>query len=310
MATPEFAIDVYGSFGAFIHIPPKVTFRMTRDIEDGEGESNIFENAYVDEVRYFFDAETNVRGPTHYKLYTMVDGVETHDPDDSITIYPDQTVSWNPINDPNLYKATNPKDALILFLSARLAQITAIPGTELNLKVKKPNHRHRYPVSRGHAFTDADFPNLSVEYASGAGGAAGIGWLATEHGLQLQVELIAGSLDERDAVSNALRELIPEIDIFLENLGCYCSKYGNFRQYPLEKDANFLYCAALTVATTAYTLVNRIKDDMSWTLLQPLTITPRDPDQAFIDADFDPDTAPGALNYYAMLSNDFPAPPK
>jgi hypothetical protein len=310
VATPEFQVDVYGSFGAFIHLPPNVTFRMTRDIEDGEGETDIFANTLVDDVRYFFDAETNVRGATHYKLYTTTNGVESHDPEDSITIHPDQTVSWNPINDPNLYRASKPKDALILFLSARLAQLTAIPGTDLNLTVKKENHRIRYPVSRGHAFTDADFPNLSVEYASGAGGPAGIGWLATEHGLQMQVEVISGSIPERDAVTDAVRELIPEIDIFLENLGCYFSKYGNFRQYPIEKDANFLYAAALTIATTAYTLVNRVKDDMSWTLLQPLSVKPIDPDQAFIYADFDPDTAPNALNFYAQLSNDFPAPPK
>lgn len=244
--------------GYFLSIPSNEEFRLTRYFDPEVGEEVLVEGVFPSGQLYL-DWGVNPRGATVYRYY-LRDGDE-YIQDSEWAAEPKPLLSWNPIDVGSFYAASDPRDALIVFLSARLAQLVR-NGT---IKVKNPNHGVYFPVKRNYMFELAETPVISARYSAGAGVAGDISGILTEEMLDVSLDVAAGTDQELDQVTRALRGLRGEVERFLTDLGCLNARYTNFSEFLIPNVEPQLYGANMTISCTAYTFLQR--EEETWTLL-------------------------------------------
>lgn len=264
--------------GVWLVFPANEAFRLTRLGSSEDGETEVMAGTFATR-RTFLDWGLRVGRRTVYRYYRVAeDGSETLESEWEATADPHRT--WSPLDEPDLYAASRPREAIIVFLSARLAQL-ARAGI---VRVGNENHKIAFPVKANHSFETPELPVIAVDYSSGAGKVADVGAGLTEHYLQVKLDVAASSEAERTSVTDALRELIGELAAFLAALGMEGTEYGNFSHYFIELEPQF-YGAMMSIGTTAYGFQRNRED--SWELLpveEPFALRDEDGGGALIGA--------------------------
>lgn len=245
--------------GFYLVIPKDELFYLTRETSSDEGEVGVLSGCFPSEQIYL-DWNVNPRGPTIYRYYRKESGVDELAGEVSIECQPN--LEWNPLDDPGLTFATNPKDAIVIFFAARLSQMVR----EGLLAVKNPNHAVKFPVGKAFDFQAPELPVVSVGFSHGAGSPGDVGHSATSEGLQIQVELAAASIAERDSLSRAVRGLYGELEMFMDAIGFLNTVYDNFREYFVADLNPQLFGATITFGTEALTFT-RPREERTWQLL-------------------------------------------
>lgn len=209
--------------------------------------------------RKFLDWEVSVDEPVHYWLEVAM--TENG---------PWTTVQeWRPVLEPQMYYSamedgenydvSNPRDALVVFFGTRLAQL-ARAG---KLYVRNKARRRKYNVTTAYSFDDADMPVLAIGMGYGGGQIGDLGWTVTEETLRLDLVGMAADKGERDSLTLALRGLIAEVNLFLGDLGCVETSFGQMSEEEQHSEP-MLYLVKQSIATTVYTHIGI--DAGSWEL--------------------------------------------
>lgn len=200
--------------------------------------------------RRYLDWDVPMDTPLTYRIESSRDGA-------TWTVYAQGTLTLEPqlaysaIDDDVLTDVINPRDAVIVFLSTRLAQL-ARQGT---LYVRSEAHRRRFNVTAADAFGETEAPIIGVRLGGGTGDQGDLGWNFTEERLKLELTCFSFDRRERDSLTRALRGLFSELARFLEDLGASSISYGELDESTQVADP-YGYLTTLAVGLTLYTYVH------------------------------------------------------
>jgi hypothetical protein len=215
---------------------------------------------YTDQARRYLDWEVPVGVPFTYRLELSVleDGPWVQVQDWVLDLQP--TMSYSAIEDGENYDVSNPRDALVVFYGTRLAQL-ARAG---KLYTRNKAYRKKYNTTTAYSFDDADMPVLSIGLGYGSGHGGDLGWNLTEENIRLDIVGMAADKLERDSLTAALRGLVAEVDLFLGDLGCVETSYGQLRETEQHSEP-MLYLIEQSITTTLYTHIHI--DSGAWELI-------------------------------------------
>ncbi len=261
MNSSTFAVTQSNSgVGYWFFIPQDEDFKLTAVKSEGAGEASILEGNYPN-PRTLYDWDVSLRGATTYRYYLKgADG--KYALDSEWAIEPQGIYDWNPLNWSGFSAAQDPRDALKVFLSARLSY----RASRGELPIRNPNNSVVFPVKRSFAFEPGELPVAALSYSSGTGNAADIGTGMNVQELQVKVDVAASTPEELDATMRVLREMRHEMEVFFQPMSVINVAYGNFHDYLISVEPQ-MYGASITFAVTAYTYQLESDANSSWTLL-------------------------------------------
>lgn len=281
MAQPLFS-DLSESFfieshitgvGAFLNIPSNVEYKITRQLPR-EKEYLVSQGNLMWQKRYL-DTDVAIVGETVYRFYIQ-SGIDAENKPIYALNQTEIHVSkpnlfWSPMMDGSAFTASEPRDALILFLSIRLAQL--VQQGHIKLPQDKKAHGLRFPVRGTFEFVESDMPVVAIDYGGGQGSAGDLGWAVSEDNLKLNIYIAADRLEDRNAVGKNIIALMREIDWFLSDYGCLNIEYGEYQHY-LEARLNIpVYMAQMSIGFTRFLFQFQEQQD-EWQILgSPIPIT-------------------------------------
>lgn len=175
-----------------------------------------------------------------YRLETMGESDYAPSGEYRVTLRPELT--YSAVDDGETYDVVNPRDALVVFFSTRLAQL-ARAG---KLHVKNPNHKAKYQVTTAYQFEDSKMPVLVIDYADGESSQGDIGYEYSEGPCKMDFMLAANTKEERDAVWSAVTGLWKDIEWFLDDLGVMSPMLTN-KQNSVQEVEPLLYTLSFSI---------------------------------------------------------------
>lgn len=159
-------------------------------------------------------------------------------------------MTYSVLSDSGIQDVMNIRDALVVFLSVRLAQ-EARAG---RVYTRQLGHRKRFNVVTEYEFAEADLPAVSVGYSYGTGAGADLGVTMMEEIVKIHFEVLCADKRERDSLTSAFRGLLPQIELFLGDLGCIDTTYGELQEVEQGSDPMY-YRLSLSISTVLLTQV-------------------------------------------------------
>jgi|GEM_PF-6638808 len=218
-------------------------------------------SGYVTSTRRLMDWDTPVDVPLRYRIEISDTEAGPYAPvlDDTLTLEPN--VTYSALEDGGLLGVASPRDALVVYLSWRLASL-ARQGV---IPVRRKSHKRKFPVVTSYSFNEADLPVVAVHYAYGRGHALDLGSTMSVHHPKIGFTVAAADKPERDALTRVFEGLIVELESFLVDLGCDEVEYGEMAESVQQSDP-YLHLLELALGMTRYVFHGH-RAASGWTLI-------------------------------------------
>lgn len=230
-----------GSYGAWPHpsgvgcflVPPvgaQIRIKRSDVRNDGvDGEAGVIFKGYLHTPRRFLDLDVPLNKAVTYTFEVMNRTTGEYEVFDTVEGHLEPQLSYSAIEDADTYDVANPRDALMIFYSTRLAQLVRegalyVRGAAEN----KSNHVHRYPVTAAYEGRSNELPTISVDHAGSNGHLGDLGGTYTEEDVQIEMVAAAATIEERDSLASAIRGLLKDTDSFMEDVGMMLPMMAHF----------------------------------------------------------------------------------